>query len=102
MRSIGIYDGKNAVLARDPARLRLALLRSSALLRSAQDDTGGLRFTRKYVFNQVSACQEKRTENVKHSLSFSCQFEYTALWKAPIRWLFVYFSCLFLLFSRFS
>ena len=28
-RSIGIYDGKNAVLARDPARLCLALLRSS-------------------------------------------------------------------------
>ena len=33
---------------------------------------------------KCSACQEKRTENVKHSLSFSCQFEYTALWQAPL------------------
>ena len=33
---------------------------------------------------KCSACQEKRTENVKHSLSFSCQFEYTALWTAPL------------------
>ena len=45
------------------------------------------------VFNQVSSCQEKRTENVKHSLSFSCQFEYTALWQAPlIAFSFAYFS----------
>ena len=33
---------------------------------------------------KCSACQEKRTENVKHSLSFSCQFEYTALWQPPL------------------
>ena len=27
--------------------------------------------------------KKKRTENVKRSLSFSCQFEYTALWQTP-------------------
>ena len=26
------------------------------------------------VFNQVNACQEKRAENVKHSLSFSYRY----------------------------
>ena len=39
MRSIGISRGKDAILARDPARRCLALLRSSTSLRSAQDDT---------------------------------------------------------------
>ena len=42
------------------------------------------------VFHEISACQEKRTENVKHSPSFSCQFEYTALWKAPLEEGFLY------------
>jgi len=56
MRSIGIYEGKNAVLTRDPARLCLALLRSStsqppcgfAPLRMTR---AGFRFAEEYVFN---------------------------------------------------
>ena len=51
MRSIGIYKGDDIMHARDPARHCLALLRSSTQLRFAQDDTGGICFMRKYIFN---------------------------------------------------
>ena len=42
--------------------------------------------------HRCSACQKKRTENVKHSLSFSCRFEYTALWQAHLCRLFLLFD----------
>ncbi len=85
LRKRGIYIISNLSVAKIYRICRKANISSRAVCGNARHID---KFNIRICGHKCSACQEKRTENIKHSLSFSCQFEYTALSQTPLTNLF--------------
>ena len=70
----GSTRGRDDTLARDPARLRLALLRSSTSLRYAQDDTGGFRFTKNFSDGQSDTAAHDGPIEARRAIAVALEY----------------------------